>query len=117
MIGVATKMQVSEETHGSVLVITASGRIDSNTAGELEAVLPDRVETNPATVMDLGDVAYVSSAGLRVLLKGAKVAKSTGNKLVLCGLDPSVQEVFDISGFTSIFTIEPDVEKALIAAA
>ena len=108
-------MQISEEKHDGVLIVAASGRIDSNTAGDLEVVLPERVAANSATVMDLGDVAYVSSAGLRVLLKGAKIAKSTGNTLVLCGLDPSVQEVFDISGFSSIFAIEPDVEKAIAA--
>lgn len=109
-------MQISEENHDAVLVISASGRIDSNTAGDLEAVLPARVESNPAVVMDLAQVAYVSSAGLRVLLRGAKISKSTGNTLVLCGLDPSVQEVFDISGFTSIFTITPDIGSALGAA-
>ncbi len=108
-------MQISETSHDGVLVISASGRIDSNTAGDLEAVLPGRVEHNAATVMDLSQVAYVSSAGLRVLLRGAKIAKSTGNNLVLCGLDPSVQEVFDISGFSSIFTITPDVAQAVAA--
>lgn len=108
-------MQITEEFHGTVLVVSASGRIDSNTAGELEAVLPDRVEAQDATVMDLSEVAYVSSAGLRVLLKGAKTAKATGHRLTLAGLNASVQEVFDISGFSSIFTIEPDVEQALAA--
>lgn len=108
-------MQISEEFHGAVLVVTAAGRIDSNTAADLEAVLPARVSDNAATVMDLSAVSYVSSAGLRVLLKGAKIAKSTGHKLALAGLNPSVQEVFDISGFSTIFTIEPDVEQALAA--
>lgn len=108
-------MRISEEFHREVLVVSASGRIDSNTAGELEAVLPARVEAHDATVMDLTEVAYVSSAGLRVLLKGAKTAKATGHRLALAGLNDSVQEVFDISGFSSIFTIEPDVEKALTA--
>ncbi len=58
-------MQISEELKPEALVIVASGRIDSNTASQLEAVLPDRVQVNDATVMDLSDVAYVSSAGLR----------------------------------------------------
>lgn len=106
-------MQISEEQRGSVLVIAASGRLDSNTAAELEAVLPARVQSSAATVMDLGDTSYVSSAGLRVLLKGAKTAKGSGHKLVLTGLAPSVREVFDISGFSAIFTIETDVDAAL----
>ena len=110
-------MQISEEFKAGALIIIASGRIDSNTASELEAVLPERVQANDATVLDLSDVAYVSSAGLRVLLKGVKIAKTTGHKLVLSGLSPSVQEVFDISGFTSIFAIEPDISSALTAIA
>lgn len=108
-------MQISEEQQGGVWVIKASGRIDSNTATDLEAVLPARVLTHDATVMDLGSISYVSSAGLRVLLKGAKTAKGSGHRLVLAGLVPSVREVFDISGFSSIFAIEADLEAALTA--
>jgi anti-sigma B factor antagonist len=106
-------MEISEEGKGGAWVIAASGRIDSNTAGDLEGVLPARVQDNDATVMDLGGVSYVSSAGLRVLLKGAKTARATGHRLVLAGLAPSVREVFDISGFSAIFAIEADVESAL----
>jgi anti-sigma B factor antagonist len=108
-------MEISEEQRGGALVIAASGRIDSNTAGELEAVLPPRVQAHDACVMDLSGVSYVSSAGLRVLLKGAKIAKASGHRLALSGLAPSVREVFDISGFSAIFTIEPDIDAALAA--
>ena len=94
-----------------------SGRLDSNTASDLEAVLPPSISECSAMIVDLADVSYVSSAGLRVLLKGAKIAKSSGNKLVLSGLDPSVREVFDISGFSAIFNIEPDVGAALASVA
>jgi anti-sigma B factor antagonist len=110
-------MQISEEIKAEVLVVAASGRIDSNTAPALEAVLPARVQEHAATVMDLGAVSYVSSAGLRVLLKGAKVAKASGHRLVLAGLAPSVFEVFEVSGFSTIFAIEPDVAAALAALA
>jgi anti-sigma B factor antagonist len=48
-----------------------------------------------------------------VLLIGAKTARAKGHKLVLAGLSDSVREVFDVSGFTAIFAIEPDVESAL----
>ena len=108
-------MDITEEQRGGAWVIAASGRIDSNTAGDLEAVLPARVQTHAATVMDLTGVSYVSSAGLRVLLKGAKTAKASGHRLVLTGLAPTVREVFDISGFTAIFTIAPDIPAGLAA--
>jgi anti-sigma B factor antagonist len=110
-------MQIHEETRGGALVVAPSGRLDSSSAGALEAVLPARVQANAATILSLAEVPYVSSAGLRVLLIGAKAARAKGHKLVLTGLSASVQEVFDISGFTSIFTIEPDVDSALAAIA
>ena len=108
-------MDIREEPRGGAYLVAASGRLDSNSAAALEAVLPARVQANEKLVLDLADVPYVSSAGLRVLLIGAKAARSGGHKLVLCGLSPSVREVFDISGFTSIFAIEPDVDSALAA--
>jgi len=108
-------MDIREETQGDVLVIRAAGRLDSGSAGELEAVLPARAEANPKVVLDLTETPYVSSAGLRVLLMGAKKARAAGHKLALAGLSPSVREVFDISGFTSLFTIEADAASAVAA--
>jgi len=110
-------MKIDEQTRGDVLLISASGRLDSGSAGELEAVLPPRVQTNAKIVVSLADVPYVSSAGLRVLLMGAKAARAKGHKLVLSGLSESVREVFDISGFSAIFSIEPDVDAALASLA
>jgi anti-sigma B factor antagonist len=106
-------MDISENSRDGALVISASGRMDSSTAGALETVLPARVKDNKAVVLSLADVAYVSSAGLRVLLIGAKAAKAAGHSLIITGVAPAVREVFDISGFTKIFTIEADVEAAL----
>lgn len=108
-------MDISENSRDGALVISASGRLDSSSAGELEAVLPARVREHAAVILSLADVPYVSSAGLRVLLIGAKAAKVAGNRLALVGLSPAVREVFDISGFSKIFTIESDVEAALAA--
>lgn len=110
-------MQISEQTRDGALVIQASGRLDSSSAGGLEAVLPARIQTHDKVVLNLTDVAYVSSAGLRVLLIGAKAARGKGHKLVLTGLSDSVREVFDISGFSSIFAIEADVDSALAGLA
>lgn len=110
-------MQITEQTRGGVLVLSAAGRLDSGSAGELEAVLPGRVQTTEKVVLDLSQTPYVSSAGLRVLLIGAKAARGKGHKLVLTGLSDSVREVFDISGFSSIFAIEADVDSALAGLA
>ncbi|MBL8554963.1 MAG: STAS domain-containing protein [Phenylobacterium sp.] len=110
-------MHIGEETRGGTLVMAPSGRLDSGSAGVLEAVLPGRVQTHAKVVLTLAEVPYVSSAGLRVLLIGAKAAKAQGHRLVLTGLSESVREVFDISGFSTIFAIEPDLDSALAALA
>lgn len=109
-------MQIVESARPEGLVIQLNGRLDSTTSRDLEAVLPARVQAQPVVVVDLAEVRYVSSAGLRVLLKGAKGAKASGNKLMLCGLSPDVREVFDVSGFTPIFSIHDSAEGALASS-
>ncbi|MCM2439410.1 STAS domain-containing protein [Agrobacterium vitis] len=106
-------MNITEQEIGSVRVLTIAGRIDSVTSKSLEDIVIPKMQVSPALVIDLDAVQYVSSAGLRVLLKAAKIAKATGHRLVLSALAPQVQEVFDISGFSSIFEIQFDQEKSL----
>lgn len=108
-------MQIRETIREGVLVIRAAGRLDSSSASALEGVLPARIQSNDKVVLDLAEVPYVSSAGLRVLLIGAKAARAGGKKLALAGLSESVREVFDISGFTALFTIAEDEASALAA--
>lgn len=109
-------MQIVEAAKPQGLLIQLSGRLDSNTARDLEAVLPVRVQSHKVVLVDLASVQYVSSAGLRVLLKGAKGAKASGANLMLSGLAPDVREVFDVSGFSAIFSIYDDAEAALASA-
>ena len=63
-------------------------------------------------VIDMTEVAYVSSAGLRIMLIGGKTAKATGKAFSLAGLKPAVAEVFKMSGFDRLLTIHPDVAAA-----
>ncbi|MBP7339469.1 STAS domain-containing protein [Niveispirillum sp.] len=108
-------MDIAEERVDGIQVLAPAGRLDGNSS----KMLDDRLAAIPgdckALVLDLGSLDYVSSAGLRVLLKQAKQAKASGSKLALCSLHPNVQEVFDISGFTSLFTIKADRAAALAA--
>ena len=108
-------MNITETREGEVLVIAVDGRIDSTTSKQLEDMLPERVQATPRVLLDMGAVQYVSSAGLRVLLKGAKSARSTGHDLVLTGLLPQVHEVFQVIGFDSLFRILPDRAAAMAA--
>jgi stage II sporulation protein AA (anti-sigma F factor antagonist) len=64
-------------------------------------------------VIDLGGVAYISSAGLRVLLLVAKRLKPPAGALVLCGLGPSVRTVLELAGFLPLFAVEADRARAL----
>ena len=110
-------MDITETREDEVLVIAVEGRIDSSTSKQLEDVLPERVQVTQRVLLDMRDVQYVSSAGLRVMLKAAKVARSTGHDLALSGLLPQVHEVFQVIGFDSLFRIFPDRPAAMAALA
>lgn len=96
------------------------GRLDSATSGTLEQIIQPLFDggASVALVMDLAQLAYISSAGLRVVLMAAKRAKQSGGRLLLCGLSPAVRELFEISGFLKILDVCADRAEAsgLIAA-
>jgi len=96
-------------------VIQLPPRIDSVTSGTLEKDLQDLVQEHTTILCDFSHATYISSMGLRVLLAVQKTMAKTGGKLLVCSLSPYVQEVFDISGFSRIFTIYPSEQEALSA--
>lgn len=106
-------MDIALEQVGSTKLVGLNGRLDGTTSVALDAPLTAAIASAPATIIDMGGLDYVSSAGLRILLKAAKQAKARQVKLVLCALHPNVREVFDISGFSTIFAIQPDRAAAL----
>lgn len=100
-----------------VAVVAPVGRIDSSTAGEAEAAIMPLFATAKAIVVDFGRLAYISSAGLRVLLIAAKASKAKGVPLVLCGLSKPVHEVLRMGNFTKLFDIHEDRTRAVLALA
>ncbi|MEI7609253.1 MAG: STAS domain-containing protein [Rhodospirillaceae bacterium] len=109
-------METKETRIGTVVIIEAQGRIDSNTAKAFEEKLLGAIApAEPQMVVDCSQLDYVSSAGLRVLLLAAKKVKAARGKLALAGLKPHVQEVFDVSGFSSIFSIQAGRDAAVAA--
>lgn len=95
-------------------VLAPSGRLDANTSPMFEREMLEELDRSPhGLVMDFSSLLYVSSAGLRVVLLAAKKAKAQGGVFVLCGLAPAIAEVFRVSGFLSILTVEPDRTAAL----
>lgn len=98
-------MLINTNTTGEVLNIALSGRLDTTTAPELEGKLSEVLEGVKDLVFDLKELEYISSAGLRVLLATQKTMNKVGTMKVI-NVAPSVMEVFEITGFVDILTIE-----------
>lgn len=108
-------MDILEETNDNALVLVPQGRLDSRTAPLLQEHLLGRIDDSPAVLIDCSRLDYVSSAGLRVFLMGAKRCKQAQRGFAICSLQEPVKEVFEISGFLSILSCYPDRKKALQA--
>jgi anti-anti-sigma factor len=106
-------MEVSAVADG-IVVAALRGRLDTATAPKVEDELLKHLD-DVRLVLDMSGVDYVSSAGLRVLLKAAKAAKANGTGFVLCGLQPPVREVYEISGFDRIIVVYDEREAAVAA--
>lgn len=112
-----SELVIAQEKAGEVTVIAPEGRIDSATAKQLEAKVLEVVEAGEnRVVVDLAAVEYISSAGLRVILLAGKKAKAGGGGLVLSGLQPTIRDVFEISGFLRLFTVKDTRAEAVAAA-
>ena len=98
-------MTIEKTINAEAVTLKVSGRLDTQTAPELEneldAVLPGAKDLT----FDMSALEYVSSAGLRVILKAQKVMNAQGS-MKLTGVNDSIMEVFDITGFLDILTIE-----------
>lgn len=87
---------------GDALTLALSGRLDTSTAPQLQEVLVPAFEESGQVVLDFAGIEYVSSAGLRVLLLGAKAAKAAGGSQTLVHVSSEVMEVFELTGFDSV---------------
>src|SRR5207302_8954377 len=104
-------MDISSRRLEHVDLVKVGGRIDHQTAPDLEKALRAIVdEGRHNIVVDLSDVSYISSAGLKALQSTAKSARSglIGGDLRLVGLKPNIREIFDTIGFTQLFKIYDD---------
>ena len=105
-------IHVKKEAKG--LIVSIIGRLDAVSAGEFDKEMDGQIKKGESHfILDLSRLDYVSSAGLRSILSTSKRLKENKGTMTLCGLQGSVKEVFDISGFSSIFTIYESLENAL----
>lgn len=106
-------MEIRELEGGGATVLQLSGRLDGTTSPEVDERLLAVSAKSEVLILDLAELSYISSAGLRVLLKAAKQAQTAKQRLLLSGLQPVVKQVFDVSGFTSIFALFASRDEAL----
>lgn len=98
-------MTINTTKNGNEITVALVGRLDTTTAPALDKTISDEVAANAALVLDLAGLEYISSAGLRVLLAAQKKMQKEGS-MKLVGVCEEVMEVFEMTGFADILTIE-----------
>ena len=98
-------LNINRETLDGKTKVTLEGRLDTTTAPELEEALKTALDGTSELVMDFEKLEYISSAGLRVLLSAQKVMNKQGS-MTLKNVSETVMEIFEVTGFSDILTIE-----------
>lgn len=98
-------MTINKSLNMTELTVVLLGRLDTTTAPQLEAELKSSLNGVDSLIMDFTELEYISSAGLRVLLSAQKVMNKQG-KMVIRHVNETIMEVFEVTGFTDILTIE-----------
>ena len=107
-------MEILEEQHNEIKVFKIKGRLDSKTSPEFEEKIVESSKGGEKNmIFDFKDLEYISSAGLRVILKATKEMKRTNGTLVLCCMQDYVKEVFEIAGFDTFLSIKETFDDAL----
>ena len=107
-------MNISTISVNSVTVVRFEGNIDTGTSTEAQESLEKLIDEGALKiVVNFSEVGFVSSAGLRILLVITKKLKNTGGNLRVCGLNETVKEIFEITGFDSIFNLFEGESEAL----
>jgi anti-sigma B factor antagonist/stage II sporulation protein AA (anti-sigma F factor antagonist) len=112
-------MELVSKRFADTIVPSPVGRIDHATAEAFKAALAPHLVScasgGDRVVIDMTGVEYISSVGLRVLMLASKQAKAQGCTLAVCGLQPVVREIFEISRFNLVLQVFPTLHEALTA--
>ena len=98
-------LQIKKTVNDKKATLSLAGRLDTLTAPELDAAIKEIVPDLDELILDLTELEYVSSAGLRVLLTAQKTMNAQG-KMTVKNVNETVAEIFDVTGFSDILTIE-----------
>lgn len=98
-------MTIEKKKEGGKLTLALEGRLDTTTAPQLEAEVTGSLTGVTELVLDFSRLEYLSSAGLRVILAAQKIMNRQG-KMVICHVNATILEVFEVTGFVDILTIQ-----------
>ncbi len=111
-------MEITTRSADGVIIVDLGGKLDTATSGQASEEISGILEQAPPKVLlNLAGLDFVSSAGLRVLLRAAKTVKEQSGDLKVCGATGVVKEVMDISGFDALLDLRETEEDALAAFA
>jgi anti-sigma B factor antagonist len=107
-------MEIIEEKQNAVSVFKLNGRLDSNTSQSFEEKIFGAISNGSVQmVIDFKNIDYISSAGLRVILKATKALHREKGQIMLCSMQDYVKEVFEIAGFDTFLPIVGSMDEAL----
>ena len=99
-------MEIKQTKDANKLTVELSGRLDTTTSPQLEEALASALDGVKDLVFDFNQIQYISSAGLRVLLNTQKKISAAGGSMKLVGVNDVVREVFEVTGFINILSVE-----------
>ena len=107
-------MEIPTEQTSDALILMPGGRIDGQNALDFQSSIDKAIGgLNLPVILELSNLSYISSAGLRVILLLAKTLKSRNIHFSMCAIAPAVKDVFEISGFGNLISIHDTRESAL----
>src|SRR5215470_4356056 len=107
-------MEIAERRTADIVTLSLSGKLDTTTAKTFEVKILGHIESGDRRfIIDLAQLDYISSAGLRVFVLAAKRLASGNGKIVLCSLKGPVREVFNIAGFLLDFSVYSSHDEAI----
>ncbi|MBR1874319.1 MAG: STAS domain-containing protein [Eubacterium sp.] len=99
-------MEINEVSQDETIVLSISGEIDGTNVDEFENRVSDAADRTSSLVLDLGNLEYVSSAGLRVFLTLQKKVKQRGDSVIIKNVNEEVMDIFSVTGFVKLLNIE-----------
>ncbi len=107
-------MEINLKNQQDICIAELTGDIDGQTSSMVQEKLLSLLTFQSRVILNLTEVEYMSSAGLRVLLNLYKQAENQGSKIILIGLSEDVKDVMEVTGFLNFFTLSNNLETALL---